>query len=70
MSVQVATPERRPFFTQQTLAAYLCLHERTIRLYIENGELPAYKIGRTVRIAAEDVDAWLARHREGGRRAA
>lgn len=61
---------RRQFFTPKTLAAYLALSERTVREMLRRGTIPSYRLQGARRIAAEDVDAYLARHREEGGRAA
>jgi excisionase family DNA binding protein len=68
--VAVGTLERRPFFTVDALAAYLSLSRRTANRLLDEGEIASYKIGALRRIDPVDVDAWLARHREEGRRAA
>jgi excisionase family DNA binding protein len=34
------------------------------------GNLPSYKFGGTRRFRRDDIDAWLAAHREGGEHAA
>lgn len=55
----------RPFLTIGSLARRLQLGERTVRNYVESGEIPSYKFGRARRIDPEDVDRYLARRREG-----
>jgi len=40
----------RRFITVRETADYLCLHPVTIRRLIDRGEIPATKIGRSVRI--------------------
>lgn len=64
-AIRVIADDRRPFFTPRTLAEYLAVSERTVRQMIAADTLPSYKVAGTRRIAAEDVDAWLARHRTG-----
>jgi excisionase family DNA binding protein len=61
--IHVLEVTERPFFTIATLAKRLQLGERTIRNYVESGEIPSYKFGRARRIDPEDVDSWLARRR-------
>ncbi len=35
-----------------------------VRLLVRRGELPAYRLGRLVKLKQEDVDAYLARVRQ------
>lgn len=65
---QTATviPEHPAFFTTSTLARHVQLSERTIRDLLRSGEIPSYKLGGARRIAASDVHAWLAQHRQNG----
>jgi len=53
----------RPFFTPRTLAQYLSVSERTVREMVRTGQLASYRVAGSRRIAAEDVDAYLAEHR-------
>jgi excisionase family DNA binding protein len=62
-ALRVVTEDRRPFFTPRKLAAYLDVSERTVRQLLGDDEIPSYKVAGARRIAAEDVDAYLARHR-------
>jgi len=55
--------DRRPFFTPATLAAYLAVTRRQVERMLRSGEIPSYKIAGARRIAADDVDAYLARCR-------
>jgi excisionase family DNA binding protein len=57
-------PALRPFFTIATLATYLNLSTKTVKTMLERGDIPSYKIGAARRIAADDVDVWLAARRE------
>ncbi|WP_203453630.1 helix-turn-helix domain-containing protein [Jiangella aurantiaca] len=52
-------------YSADEVAAMLGLHVRTVRGYVRDGRLPAVRIGKQYRIAAEDVDALT-----GGRTAA
>lgn len=54
----------RPFFTPQSLAEKLALSERTIRTYLNRGDIPCYRIGPQRRIDPADVDRWLEQRRE------
>lgn len=57
--------DRRPFFTAKTLAAYLAISERTVRDMLAKGRIPSYRVEGQRRVAAEDVDAYLAQRRDG-----
>ncbi|HVV52422.1 MAG TPA: helix-turn-helix domain-containing protein [Polyangia bacterium] len=59
----------RPFYTIGSLAKRLTLGERTVRNWVESGELPSYKFGRSRRIDPQDVDSFLARRRDDRRAA-
>ncbi|SDU69359.1 DNA binding domain-containing protein, excisionase family [Jiangella alkaliphila] len=52
-------------YSAEDVAELLGLHVRTVRGYVRDGRLPAVRIGKQYRIAAEDVDALT-----GGRTAA
>ncbi|MQA67001.1 MAG: helix-turn-helix domain-containing protein [Alphaproteobacteria bacterium] len=47
----------------QTVAKNLGVSIRTVRRWIELEMIPVYRLGRTVRISAGDVEVFLARHR-------
>jgi excisionase family DNA binding protein len=53
------------FFTIAEVAERLCVSTRTVRRWIEAGDLIAHRPGRVVRIAESDLRAFLALHREG-----
>jgi excisionase family DNA binding protein len=55
---------RRPFFTPRGLAEYLNLSERTVRAMLASGKIASYTIEGSRRIAADDVDAYLAARRD------
>lgn len=63
-ALRVIHDDRRPFFTPKTLAEYFDVSERTIFQMITDGEIASYKIAGRRRIAAEDADQYLARHRQ------
>ena len=44
-------------------AEYLKLHPDTVRLYIRQKQLPAYKVGRGYLIKKSDIDKFLERRR-------
>ncbi|GAB3253309.1 hypothetical protein GCM10027425_33850 [Alteromonas gracilis] len=43
----------------KTAATLTDLSEATIRDAINKGELPAYRVGRAIRILAADLEDWL-----------
>jgi putative molybdopterin biosynthesis protein len=55
------------FVTPEELAKQLKLNTVTIYRYIRNGNLPAYKIGRTYRIDIVDVESFLCGIRTTGK---
>jgi len=59
--------EQRPFFTPKTLAAYLCLSERTVRQLLAERRIASYKVAGARRIDPVDVEAYLAAHRDDRR---
>lgn len=55
---------RRTFLSITETCDLLKLSERTVRQYIADGLLPAYRIGpKTVRIAEDDLDTFTATRR-------
>lgn len=56
---------RRPMLTVDDVAEYLSVSSRTVATMVSNGLLPSYKIGGSRRIAADDLDAYLADSRGG-----
>lgn len=60
--VTIVRDARRPFFTPSTLATYLSVHPRTVRQWLTDGKIPSYLFEGSRRIAAEDVDAYVASH--------
>ena len=46
-------------YTVREIAALLGMTERYIRKLVADGDLPAYKIGRSVRVPAESLSAFL-----------
>ena len=48
------------------VARLLGLHENWVYDQAAAGNLPSYKFGGTRRFRRDDIDAWLAGHREGG----
>ncbi len=53
--------EQQSFFTPQEISDLLQVSVHTVRRWIRDGDLPAYRIGRLWRIKPGDLDNWLAR---------
>jgi excisionase family DNA binding protein len=53
------------FFTIGEVAEMLRVSTRTVRRWIDRGQLVAHRFGGAVRIAERDLGAFLAIHREG-----
>jgi excisionase family DNA binding protein len=64
VAVKVISEERKSFFTPRSLAEYLSVTERTVYNLLAEGDLPSYRVRGARRIKADDVDAYLADHRE------
>jgi excisionase family DNA binding protein len=47
------------FLTVAEVAARLRLNDQTVRNWIDDGKLPAFRIGRRVRIARSDFDRFV-----------
>jgi len=62
MSEITIDSERRPWFTPDTLAAYLHVSDRLIRKWVAEGRLRSYKLDGCRRFSPEDVDSFLAEH--------
>lgn len=54
--------QRRDWMTVQQVAAYMQLHEETVRRWIREGELPVLDLGKKAgyRIKPDDLDAFIA----------
>lgn len=55
--------EEQAFLTPQEVSALLRVSVYTVRRWIGEGSLPAYKVGRGWRVRRNDLDAWLDRQR-------
>jgi excisionase family DNA binding protein len=44
-------------------ATMLGVRARTVRDLIDAGRLPAYRVGRVIKVRLEDLEAFLDRHR-------
>jgi excisionase family DNA binding protein len=53
------TVPHRPLLRVREAAAKAKVSEQTIRRLIAKGELPALKVGRQVRLDADELEAWL-----------
>ena len=53
------------FYTIAEVAELLAVTTRTIRRWIKAGDLVAHRMGGVVRIADDDLRAFLALHRDG-----
>jgi excisionase family DNA binding protein len=54
-----APDQLSPLLSIPAVAKRLDVSEKSVRRYIDRGRLPAYKIGGQIRIAEEDVRAFL-----------
>jgi excisionase family DNA binding protein len=59
------TPATRhqPLLSVAEIADRLKLSEKTVRRWIERGDLPAHHLGRAVRISEDDLALYLHKHR-------
>jgi excisionase family DNA binding protein len=53
--------------TSREAARYLGISERHLWAITARGDLPCIKLGRTVRYAIEDIEAYLKRSKSGGK---
>jgi excisionase family DNA binding protein len=53
------------FFKINEVAEFLGVAIRTVRRWIDSGDLVAHRFGGAIRIAEDDLLAFCARHREG-----
>lgn len=51
------------FLTPKDVSSLLQVSVYTVRRWIKDGELPAYKVGRLWRIDEADLNQWLDRQR-------
>src|SRR5579859_5242154 len=57
-----------PFLTVAEVAEMLKLNQQTVRNWIDQGSLPAFRVGRRVRIRRSDLEQVLADGYRGGTR--
>jgi excisionase family DNA binding protein len=53
--------------TPAQVAQYLQVHKLTVYRYVRDRQLPAVRLGRSLRILKADMDEFLRLHRVGGR---
>ena len=60
-TVNPPTPSGAAWVSLSGAAAYLGVGTKTVRRYIADGQLPAYRLGgrTTIRVKASDLDALL-----------
>ena len=51
--------------TLPQLAQYLGMAERTIYVWVQQGKVPAFKVGSAWRFRRRDIDSWLETQRSG-----
>jgi putative molybdopterin biosynthesis protein len=54
------------FLTVEEIAKRLKVKPFTVRDWVRKGELPAYKVGRSLRVKKEDFEQFLKDRRIGG----
>jgi excisionase family DNA binding protein len=64
MSEITIDTQLRPWFTSDTLAAYLHVSDRLIRKWVAEGRLRSYKLDGCRRFSPEDVDSFVAEQRD------
>lgn len=52
---------REPFVTLNEAAAHLSISRRTLERHIESARIPAYSLGRAVRVRLSEVEESLGR---------
>jgi len=58
-------PQDSELLSLPQLAKYLGMAERTLYVWVQQGKIPAFKIGVTWRFRRADIDAWLETQRAG-----
>jgi excisionase family DNA binding protein len=49
----------KEIFTIKEIADYLEVHPMTVYKYVQNGKIPAFKIGTSWRIRKESIEKWI-----------
>lgn len=55
--------EHQTFLTPQEVSELLRVSVYTVRRWIKQGSLPAYKVGRGWRVSEAAIGEWLSQHR-------
>lgn len=55
--------ERQSFLTPHEVSDLLRISVHTVRRWIKDGSLPAYKVGRAWRVRKHELESWLAQHK-------
>ena len=63
MSTTPMDLQTQPFLTPKEVSDLLQVSVYTVRRWIKQGELPAYKVGRLWRINKGDLNRWLRQQR-------
>lgn len=63
MSTTPMNLQTQPFLTPKEVSDLLQVSVYTVRRWIKQGELPAYKVGRLWRINEGDLNQWLKQQR-------
>jgi putative molybdopterin biosynthesis protein len=63
MSTMPVSLPTHPFLTPEEVSDLLQVSVYTVRRWIKQGELPAYKVGRLWRIDKADLKDWLSHQR-------
>ena len=63
--MKVLEPPTDEVFDYRGLSVYLKVAQGTLRHKVMRGEIPHIKIGRSVRFAKKQIDAWLAGQSKG-----
>lgn len=58
-TLSTSSIEQQPFLTPQEVSDLLRVSVYTVRRWIKEGNLPAYKVGRGWRIKESDLNGWL-----------
>lgn len=62
MAAWSSVKEQQSFFTPREVSELLRVSVYTVRRWIRQGDLPAYKVGRGWRVSATAIEAWLNQH--------
>jgi excisionase family DNA binding protein len=56
----------KEFLNIKELGEYLGIKTSTLYFYVENGDIPHYRIGRLIRFKKQEVDEWMAGNKKDG----